>query len=86
MENTQVFGYDKSKSMKTVWAGKMVTLADKPAFQAKPGKNDNAIANLSYINSQAYADKFAGRYENKAVEDAVVKACRQLIKSKRYIF
>ena len=51
-------------------------------FQSKPGKNDSAIADLDYINSDAFAQKFKGKYENQAVEDAVVAACRQIIKNR----
>lgn len=51
-------------------------------FQAKPGKDDNAIADMEYINSQAYADKFKGKYANEQVENAVVSACRQIIKNR----
>ncbi len=51
-------------------------------FQSKPGKNDSAIADLDYINSDAFAQKFKGKYENQAVEEAVVAACRQIIKNR----
>lgn len=51
-------------------------------FQAKPGRDDNAIADMEYINSQAYADKFKGKYANEDVENAVVAACRRLISNR----
>ena len=51
-------------------------------FQSKPGKNDSAIADLDYINSDAFSQKFKGKYENQSVEDAVVAACRQIIKNR----
>lgn len=53
---------------------------------SKPGKDDNAIADMKYINSQAFADKFKGKYENEAVEKAVVNACRQLVKNRNGTF
>lgn len=55
-------------------------------FKAKPGKSDSALASMDYINSQAYADKFKGKYENDEVEAAVVSACRQLIKNRNGTF
>jgi len=55
-------------------------------FQSKPGKDDNAIADMAYINSQAYADKFKGKYENEQVENAVVSACRQIINNRNGTF
>lgn len=51
-------------------------------INSKPGKADNTSANMEYINSQEYADKFKGRYANPEVEKAVVNACRQLIKNR----
>ena len=51
-------------------------------FQAKPGRDDNAIADMEYINSQDYADKFKGKYANEEVENAVVAACRRLISNR----
>lgn len=53
---------------------------------SKPGKNDNAIADMKFINSQAFADKFKGKYENEQVEQAVVKACRQVVKNRNGTF
>lgn len=51
-------------------------------FRSKPGKDDSAIANMAYINSDAFADKFKGKYENQAVENAVVAACRKIIRNR----
>lgn len=81
-DRTQVYGYDRSKSAKTVWAERKAENTVKFDFAEKPGKSDSAIANLDFINSQAYADKFKGRYANEAVENAVVSSCRQLIKNR----
>lgn len=53
---------------------------------SKPGKSDNAIADMKFINSQVFADKFKGKYENEQVEQAVVKACRQLVKNRNGTF
>ena len=55
-------------------------------WNSKPGKDDNAIADMQYINSQAFADKFKGKYANEDVEKAVVNACRQLVKNRNGTF
>ena len=49
---------------------------------AKPGKDDNAIADMQLIFSKEFADKFKGKYANENVENAVIKACRQLVKNR----
>lgn len=54
----------------------------KEDIKSKPGKADNTTADMEYINSKKYADKFKGRYANPEVEKAVAKACRQLIKNR----
>lgn len=59
---------------------------EKGLLEAKRGKDDNAIANLEYINSQAFADKFKGKYENEQVEQAVVSACRKIVKNRNGTF
>jgi proteasome lid subunit RPN8/RPN11 len=59
---------------------------EKRLLASRPGKYDNAIADMQYINSQAFADKFKGKYENEQVENAVVKACRQLVKNRNGTF
>ncbi len=51
-------------------------------FSTKPGKNDLAIANMEYINSEAFAEKFKGKYANEKVESAVISACRQVVKNR----
>lgn len=51
-------------------------------FASMPGKDDSAIANLDYINGKEFADKFKGKYANEDVENAVIKACRQLVKNR----
>lgn len=51
-------------------------------FGSRPGKADYAKADMEYINSQSYADKFKGKYDNPDVENAVVSACRQLVKNR----
>lgn len=51
-------------------------------FSSKPGKDSSAIANMDFINSDSYAKKFEGKYENEDVENAVVAACRQIIKNR----
>ena len=55
-------------------------------FASKPGKDDSAIADMDFINSRAFADKFKGKYENADVENAVVNACRQLVKNRNGTF
>lgn len=55
-------------------------------FSSKPGKSDSAIADIEFINSQKYADKFKGKYANPNVENAVVSACRQIIKNRNGTF
>ena len=51
-------------------------------FSTKPGKNDLAIANMEYINSEAFAEKFKGKYANEKVESAIISACRQVVKNR----
>ena len=51
-------------------------------FSSKPGKDASAVADMDFINSEAFAAKFKGKYENQAVEDAVVSACRKIIKNR----
>jgi hypothetical protein len=51
-------------------------------FSEKPGSADYAKADMDFINSQSYADKFKGKYDNPDVENAVVSACRQLVKNR----
>ena len=53
---------------------------------SKPGKDDSAIADMNFINSREFANKFKGKYENVDVEKAVVKACRQLVKNRNGTF
>lgn len=53
---------------------------------SKPGKDDSAIADMNFINSREFANKFKGKYENVDVENAVVKACRQLVKNRNGTF
>lgn len=55
-------------------------------WNTKPGKDDNAVADMQYINSQAFANKFKGKYANEDVENAVVNACRQLVKNRNGTF
>lgn len=56
------------------------------SFSTKPGKDDNAMADLGYISSQEYADKFKGKYANEQVEKAVISACRQVVKNRNGTF
>lgn len=51
-------------------------------FSAMPGKDSAAVADMKFINSEAFASKFRGKYENEAVENAVVSACRQIVKNR----
>ena len=37
---------------------------------------------MEYINSEAFAEKFKGKYANEKVESAVISACRQVVKNR----
>ena len=51
-------------------------------FSAMPGKDSTAVADMEFIGSDAFASKFKGKYENETVENAVVSACRQIVKNR----
>lgn len=51
-------------------------------FRSLPGKDIDAVADMEYIDSDAFALKFKGKYENENVEQAVIAACRQIVKNR----
>ena len=51
-ENTQVYGYDRSASMKTVWAERAATI------KTEPGVTTDYSVNYDVIHSKEYSNKF----------------------------
>lgn len=94
--HTRQWANEQAKAQRIEYAASVpkpmkLTKAEAQALESrliasKPGKNDNAIADMKFINSQAFADKFKGKYENEQVEQAVVKACRQVVKNRNGTF
>lgn len=78
-ENTQVYGYDRSKSMKTVWAGRKAAVNNNNIASVKV-ELDDFSANWDVINSKEYFDKFKGVTATQIGDKAVMEAARRCIK------
>lgn len=73
-DRTQVYGFDRSKSMKTVWAEKKVVESEK---RKKIG-NDNSV-NFSVVNSAEYRKKFDGITDDPEINDLLCKKARDIL-------
>lgn len=76
-DRTQVYGYDRSKSSKTVWAERKASNAKEAERKSKLG-NPNSV-NFDVINSAEYRKKFDGISGDTATDNLICQKSKDIL-------
>lgn len=77
-DRTQVYGFDRSKSMKAVWAEKKMILSE--SYKITPKKSHNAFSvNRALVNSHDYHKKFDDLTPHKSANESIYNQSKRIL-------